>query len=104
MSDFVRPGPAKTITFIEEDPRSLNDGTFAFVGPRDPPHFYMVDWPLTSHDVAGGVAFADGHVEMHRWVDNRTVIKSNASVAAQLGSQDILWLSERVSALVVKQP
>lgn len=100
MSDFVRPGPARTFTFIEEDARSLNDAAFGVAGPYTPPLFRMVDCPATYHEAAGGVAFADGHVEMHRWVDKRTLLSQ--AVTTQPDNPDLLWLSERASALVVR--
>jgi prepilin-type processing-associated H-X9-DG protein len=103
MSDFVRPGPARTFTFIEEDARSLNDAAFGISGPRTPPFYFMLDWPATYHEVAGGVAFADGHAEIHRWVDNRTPVpKSGVSQATHPNNPDLVWLTERASALVVK--
>jgi prepilin-type processing-associated H-X9-DG protein len=103
MSDFVRPGPARTFTFIEEDAYSLNDAAFGVTGPNTPPFYRMIDWPATYHEVAGGVAFADGHVEMHRWVDNRTPVpKGGISTLTLPNNPDLVWLTERASALVVK--
>ena len=29
----------------------------------------IVDYPANSHNGAAGVSFADGHTEMHRWMD-----------------------------------
>ena len=29
----------------------------------------LVDYPGNYHDGAAGISFADGHTEMHRWVD-----------------------------------
>jgi prepilin-type processing-associated H-X9-DG protein len=102
MSDFVRPGPARTFTFIEEDALSLNDAVFCATGPKTPPFYFMIDWPATYHEVAGGVAFADGHVEMHRWLDKRTRVAKTISTITQSNNPDLVWLSERASALVVK--
>jgi len=103
MSDFVRPGPAHTFTFIEEDARSLNDAHFGVTGPKSPPFCLMIDWPATYHEVAGGVAFADGHVEMHRWVDKRTPVPAGGvSVAPQSNNPDLIWLTERASALIAQ--
>jgi len=102
LSSFIKPGPAKTFTFIEEDPRSLNDGGFACMGPTDGQTYNMIDWPSTFHGMAGGVAFADSHVEMHRWVDPRTRLSfgQDASISTQSGNPDLEWLANHVSAKI----
>jgi hypothetical protein len=101
-SDFVRPGPASTFTFIEEDPYSLNDGGLGCMGPEPQGQYRMIDWPSTLHGMAGAVAFADGHAELHRWVDNRTkVYKYNVSVALQSGNPDLAWLAWHATARIV---
>jgi len=38
-------------------------------GYPDPATTYIVDYPASYHNGAGGVAFADGHSEIHRWRD-----------------------------------
>ena len=101
MSDFVRPGPAATFTFIEEDANSVNDGALGCVGPSSPQKYMWIDWPATYHDMAGGVSFADGHAEMHRWLDSRTrVVNGVVSPGTQPGNPDIDWLAQRTSALI----
>ena len=68
-NQFVRP--AATIVFIEEHPPSLNDGVFGTPGydPQNPALSAVrwVDYPAIYHGRAGGVTFADGHAEIHRW-------------------------------------
>jgi prepilin-type processing-associated H-X9-DG protein len=95
-SDVVDPGPASLWVLIDEDEWSINDGGFA-VGMVQA---VWIDWVGTYHNGACGLAFADGHSEIRKWVDPRTKVV-NRSVA-QLpvpGSQDWIWLSERTSAL-----
>jgi prepilin-type processing-associated H-X9-DG protein len=61
----------------------------------------MVDWPGVDHGGACGIAFGDGHSEIHKWKDPRTVLKANASgVPTQSGNQDIWWLSVKTTALI----
>lgn len=101
MSDFIRPGPDKTFTFIEEDSYSINDGSYSCMGPNSQNTYKMIDWPSTLHGMAGPVAFADGHAEVHQWVDSRTkVYKGNVSIALQTGNRDLDWLAQHVSALI----
>jgi hypothetical protein len=102
LSDFVRPGPAAAFTFIEEDANSINDGVLGCVGPSSPQKYTWIDWPATYHDMAGGVSFADGHAEMHRWQDTRTrIVNGNVASQVQPNNPDIAWLAQRTSALIV---
>ena len=99
--DMVRPGPANTLTFLDENKYSINDGAFATVGPQLPPDYHMVDWPGVYHNGACGFAFGDGHSEIHKWKDQRTYLNSNASsVPSQDGNQDIWWMSVKSTALI----
>jgi prepilin-type N-terminal cleavage/methylation domain-containing protein len=101
MTDFIRPGPASTFIYVDEDARSLNDAAFATTGPRTPPIYTMIDWPGTYHNNACGFAFADAHSEIHKWKDSRTKVpRGGASVVPQNGNQDIWWMSERTTALI----
>ena len=43
-TDMRRPGPANTLVILDENKYSLNDASFATVGPREPPNYLMVDW------------------------------------------------------------
>lgn len=95
LTDWVNPGPSMMWTIMEEDPDSLNDGGFAFGMAREE----WIDWPGTLHDGAVTIAFGDGHVENHRWVDARTfVVNGNVSRRLVPGSEDYQWLRERTSA------
>jgi prepilin-type N-terminal cleavage/methylation domain-containing protein/prepilin-type processing-associated H-X9-DG protein len=97
QGDVVDPGPSQLWVLIDEDDYSLNDAGFA-VGMRTPE---WIDWPGTYHNNACGLAFADGHSEIHKWKDPRTkVIKGNVSrkVVSNPLSVDYVWLSERTSA------
>jgi len=99
--DMVRPGPSNTLTILDENKYSINDGAFATVGPNIPPDYHMVDWPGIFHNFACGIAFGDGHSEIHKWKDSRTYLTSQAeSIPSQDGNQDIWWLSVKTTALI----
>ncbi len=100
--DFIHPGPAQTFTFVEEDPLSVNDGAMFCSGPKTNQSYIMIDWPSTLHGMAGTVAFADGHVETHHWVDPRTrVISWNlVGFATHPNSADIKWLADHATAVI----
>lgn len=65
-SDTIRPGPANLWVFIDENPSSINDGAFIC----DPQIQKWIDYPASYHNNAGGIAFADGHAEIHKWRDS----------------------------------
>lgn len=93
--DFNNPGASQVWVLIDEDDRSLNDAGFA-VGMRTAE---WIDWPGTYHNGACGLAFADGHSEIHKWKDPRTTLRGSPSRMAVRGSVDYLWIRERTSAL-----
>jgi prepilin-type N-terminal cleavage/methylation domain-containing protein/prepilin-type processing-associated H-X9-DG protein len=101
LGSMLRPGPANTFVLLDENKFSINDGGFATVGPNQPPNYQMVDWPGIYHSGACGIAFGDGHSEIHKWKDSRTYLLNGASgVPTQAGNQDIWWLSLKTTALI----
>lgn len=102
-SDVVDPGPSNLWVIMDEDEHSINDGGLAVVGPDSPFNYRMIDWPATYHNNAAGIAFADGHSEIHKWNDSRTkVLKGNVRASTQTNNRDIEWMSVRTSALIVR--
>jgi len=100
-SSMLRPGAANTLTIVDENQFSINDGGFATVGPQAPPDYKMVDWPGIYHNGACGFAFGDGHSEIHKWKDGRSYLRTAAtSVPSQNGNLDIWWMSVKSSALI----
>lgn len=103
MSDLVDPGPTKTWVFLDEREDSINDGEMV-VGmegyPDRPASWKIVDYPASYHGGSGGLSFADGHAEVHKWVDKRTmpVLRKGQYLSLNVPSpnnQDALWLMER---------
>jgi prepilin-type N-terminal cleavage/methylation domain-containing protein/prepilin-type processing-associated H-X9-DG protein len=94
-SDMTRPGPSSTWVLIDEDAFSLNDSGLG-VGLSTAE---WIDYPGTYHNGACGIAFADGHSEIHKWVEASTkVVGGNVSRKSVPGSRDWKWLSERTSS------
>jgi prepilin-type N-terminal cleavage/methylation domain-containing protein/prepilin-type processing-associated H-X9-DG protein len=94
-SDMTRPGPASTWVLIDEDAYSLNDAGLG-VGLITAE---WIDYPGTYHNNACGIAFADGHSEIHKWVEGSTkVVGGKVPRKAVPGSRDWKWLSEHTSA------
>lgn len=72
MSSFTTPGPANTWIMMDENPFSINDGSFAVSAVATAGNTYLIDFPTGLHGLAGGMAFCDGHSIVHKWQDSRT--------------------------------
>lgn len=102
-SDMTDPAPSKTWVLIDEREESINDGFFVvdMIGyPNTPGATILVDFPASYHNGAGGLNFADGHSEIHKWIDPRTRPKQRKNANIQLNipsanNKDIFWLQER---------
>ena len=102
LSDFINPGPAKTWVLIDERSESINDGFFVVTMNQRDSGCYIVDFPAQYHNGAGGLNFADGHSEIHKWRDPRTIppFKDNFNLQLNIPSpnnQDIAWLQDRTT-------
>jgi prepilin-type processing-associated H-X9-DG protein len=67
-----------------------------------PTRYYMIDVPASHHNGAAGLSFADGHAEVHKWLDSRTKQRITgkfmaSSVQPSPGNLDMLYLSEHAS-------
>jgi prepilin-type N-terminal cleavage/methylation domain-containing protein/prepilin-type processing-associated H-X9-DG protein len=101
-SDMVNPGPAQSFVLIEEREDSINDGYYVvdMAGyPDQPNRWRIVDYPASYHNFAAGFSFADGHAEIHKWKDKRTVpplSKTDRPLdQSSPNNQDVLWLQQR---------
>jgi prepilin-type processing-associated H-X9-DG protein len=57
------PQPARIFVLIEEHPDSINDAYFL----NKPDSHQWLDLPASHHNGAVNLAFADGHLETHKW-------------------------------------
>jgi prepilin-type N-terminal cleavage/methylation domain-containing protein/prepilin-type processing-associated H-X9-DG protein len=96
---------APTVMFVLLDERedSINDGWFA----SDPDtRWQIVDYPASYHGSAAGFVFADGHSEIHKWLDARTmpVLRQNISLPLNVNlpnDPDVLWLAQHAAGVSV---
>lgn len=101
MSQVVKPGPAMTIVFLDERCDSINDGEWCTSmngWPDQPKLWVLIDFPASYHARAGGLAFVDGHSEIHRWKDARTVPpigKLGSLNVPSPNNPDVYWMMER---------
>ena len=102
MGDLIDPGPSRTWVFLDEREDSINDGEFVvgmFGYPDQPGQWKIVDFPASYHCQAGGLSFADGHSEIRKWRDPRTMPPLRpGGLPLNVGSpnnQDVFWLMDR---------
>jgi prepilin-type processing-associated H-X9-DG protein len=104
-SDFIDPGPSMTWVLVDEHPDSINDAFFVvdMRGYPTPAQATLPDFPASYHNKACGFAFADGHSEIKRWLDPRTmppIKKQTVATVGQANNKDVLWLWERTTRFV----
>jgi prepilin-type N-terminal cleavage/methylation domain-containing protein/prepilin-type processing-associated H-X9-DG protein len=90
-SDILLPTPCDAIVFIDERSDSIDDGYFAI----DEVQQQLANLPAGYHNGASGITFADGHAEIHKWHDARTLPPLSPNFQKFVscpGSKDLLWL------------
>ena len=106
LADINPLGHSKAFVLIDEHPDGINYGDFAVVyrDASELPKTRIVDMPASTHNGAGGLSFADGHAEVHKWLDARTkppVLYSDSGWMTWTvncpGNWDLVWLSERTT-------
>ena len=93
---------SKTFTLVEEHPDSINDGWFLPVlSDTD-----TVDWqdlPASYHNGCGCMTFADGHSEIHKWLDTSTlkpitkIYRRGLPFGPAPPARDLAWTIEHLS-------
>ena len=103
---IVDPAPVKAFCFIDEREDSIDDACFGVNCEGRGANITIVNFPASYHNRAGGLSFADGHAEIHKWVDRRTTPKLQKTLLTYFvpspNSPDIMWLQERTSSLIRK--
>jgi prepilin-type N-terminal cleavage/methylation domain-containing protein/prepilin-type processing-associated H-X9-DG protein len=91
-----------TFVFLDEREDSINDGWFA----TDPDTLdQIIDYPASYHNRAGGFAFADGHSEIKRWQNPKTMPALAPGALLQLNvnlgpnNVDVRWMAQRAVGL-----
>ena len=103
LSDINVMGHSNAYNFINEHPDSINFGDLAVAMNDGVAHtrIYIIDYPASNHNGAGTISFADGHVEPHKWLDERTTPpvknKSIPLVVPSAHNQDMVYMSSKAS-------
>ncbi|HON06995.1 MAG TPA: type II secretion system protein [Verrucomicrobiota bacterium] len=95
------PDASKMWVFIEEREDSINDGYFAIKADAK---YAIIDTPASYHNKCGIISFADGHVEVHKWLEQTTmppltpgVHLSGVPIYTTINDRDMKWLMERTT-------
>jgi prepilin-type N-terminal cleavage/methylation domain-containing protein/prepilin-type processing-associated H-X9-DG protein len=104
LSDLTVPPPARTFVLIDEREDSINDCTFYVGMGRTGSDARWVDVPACYHNGAAGLSFADGHAEIKRWRDTRTMPPLIPNLPAKhpflsTNNPDVAWLQERATGM-----
>ena len=98
----MNPGPSGTWVLLDEHPDGMNDGFFCLDmrGYLNPAQAKFPDLPASFHAGAASLAFADGHSEIHKWKDRRTmppVRKTDPPLISHANNPDVIWMWEHTT-------
>jgi prepilin-type processing-associated H-X9-DG protein len=100
-ADLARGSPSQLLTFVEAAPGHVCLPAFVVgLGWLNGCFYHL---PSAQHDPFGMVAFADGHVENHRWVEPETLALARTNWLPDhlslwlYGNRDLLWLQQHAT-------
>ena len=108
-SQLVKPGPERIFVFIDEREDANTWANFCTdmegYSPYNPASYKLYDIPASYHAQAGGLSFADGHSELHKWVDSRTTppiveqgnIWDGRNGPSSPNNKDVAWLQDHAT-------
>ena len=107
FAEITQPSPTDLWVFIDEREDSINDGYFVTrmegFHPRNARGYMIGNYPANYHHGSSGIAFADGHSEIHGWKDQRTIPplvkgRPTANHIPSPGNLDMEWLMTHSTA------
>jgi prepilin-type N-terminal cleavage/methylation domain-containing protein/prepilin-type processing-associated H-X9-DG protein len=88
--------PSSQFVFVDEREESVDDGYLLItLEPND----LWGNLPAVYHNGAAGLSFADGHAEVHKWVEPATLAKK--WTGDRKAPRDVRWIQERTSTKLV---
>jgi prepilin-type N-terminal cleavage/methylation domain-containing protein/prepilin-type processing-associated H-X9-DG protein len=104
MGDFDKESPANTWVFIDEREDSINNGYFGVIAYTN---YAIADYPGNYHNGGAGLAFADGHAELHTWAETSTtpplvpgVTIKHKDRFTSTTDRDMKWLVEHTTVRI----
>jgi len=107
--ELSRPGPDRVSLFIDQREDAINWGNYiqdmSGYRPSNPAMYRWLDIPGSYHGNACGIAYCDGHSEIHRWIDGRTsqpifeggTIFNGSTALPQARNPDIGWMQDKTT-------
>lgn len=97
MGDLLIPGPSDSWLFTDEHPDSIDDAIL-YSNPGSTNGIgEFTELPSSDHGGSCGMGFADGHAEVHRWKDSRTVRPVTYTKVQRISigtfSIDLAWIA-----------
>jgi len=97
QSQMVANMPLGTFLFMDVHPNSICWPPFGVQMVSDS----FFNFPGSSHNRAAVVSYSDGHIETHRWTDQRTIGAHSGDyhrhADASPGNKDLAWLRARTT-------
>ncbi len=109
MTDITAPGPSAIFLLLDEHENSINDSHFTSF--RDMKAFGNQGWldvPSGRHGNATGFVMADGHAEIHKWVDSdvqkirygvNDTPAYDPTLVGNPGRRDFSWVTNHTASL-----
>jgi prepilin-type processing-associated H-X9-DG protein len=106
-TDFNRLSPVNAFVFLDENPASLDDDWFAvgvgyFGGSaanENAANANYWDLPAVNHNGSSSFSFADGHGEIHHWIDGRTTsLAYTGTSTTSANNADCVWMATHATA------
>jgi prepilin-type processing-associated H-X9-DG protein len=100
-SQIVGIGVSDAIVFVDERDDSIDDGEFAL----DMVANQFANYPAGYHGGSGGLTFADGHAEIHRWQSAELQISQQQGAqtvkreftTVKANNPDLIWLRKHAT-------
>ena len=104
-TQIIKPPPSQALVYLDEREDSIDDGYYAVNMSKTANE--MVNFPGSFHNRAGGLSFADGHAEIHKWIDPRTTPPFKKGQKREFtpmkDNRDLTWLQEHATSLKKEQ-
>ncbi|MEI6355579.1 MAG: hypothetical protein WCP53_00585 [Verrucomicrobiota bacterium] len=104
QDDFNKKAAAETYVFVDEHAATITWSAFGFRYDSGPDGYWAGGLPSSRHGRSGTLSFGDGHGELHKWRDERTMPADlhgywdwGYRVWLAEGSQDYHWMYDRTT-------
>ncbi|HEX5220747.1 MAG TPA: prepilin-type N-terminal cleavage/methylation domain-containing protein [Verrucomicrobiae bacterium] len=107
LGDITQPGPSSIFVLVDEHENSINDSHFYPFNNLKAYENRWLDAPSGRHGNATGFTFADGHAEIHRWIDSDvTAVRISGGVVGprnldflpNVGPRDHAWFTNHIAS------